>query len=174
MNRYGRQAMRFWERWMPTRLAALPNREDYFAELGVQAEAEVTDLASQLAGKDLPMETYLQKAARLATARIQAEEIVMASLVWTGDPELPLAEAREEWEQTSASEENLIAWAERMQDSPDSMLSTEELRELADRWALPTAFLEELVATEPPREHMLRNQAALQEAATIRFLRELQ
>jgi hypothetical protein len=53
------------------------------------------------------------------------------------------------------------------------MPSLEELTELALKWALPVQFLDGLVATEPPREYLLTHQAELQEAATIRFLREL-
>jgi hypothetical protein len=41
----------------------------------------------------------------------------MAQLAWVAHSELPLTEAREEWEQTRASDENLITWAERIQDA---------------------------------------------------------
>lgn len=97
----------------------------------------------------------------------------MAQLVWIGDPELPLEQAREEWEQTRTSDDNLVTWAERMQDSPDLMPSTVELEQMAADWAVPVTFLEGLVATEPPRDYLRENEAVLQEAATIRFLREL-
>ncbi|WP_448233126.1 hypothetical protein [Microbacterium lacticum] len=126
-----------------------------------------------LAGSDPKGETYLEKVARLATARRIAEEVVVAQLVWTRDPDLPLDQAREEWEQTRPADENLVAWAERMQDFPDSMPSSEELDEMANAWALPASFLEGLVATEPPREYLRQHAAELAEAATIRFLREL-
>jgi hypothetical protein len=173
VNKYGMQALRHWQAWMPTRLAALEDPRSYFSELGAQIQAEVTDLAWELAGPALPAETYLQKAARLMTARRQAEEVVMGNLVWTGDPELPLDQAREEWEQTRASDESLISWAERIQDYPDSMPSSKELDELAEKWAVSPEFLQGLVATEPPRDYLLAHQAELQEATTIRFLREL-
>lgn len=134
---------------------------------------EVTHLAQMLAGPDPRGETYLQKVARLTMARRTAEEVVMAQLAWINDPELPLGQAREEWEQTRPSDENLISWAERMQDSPDLMPSSVELEQMAKDWALSVEFLQVLVATEPPREYMRANQAALREAANIRFLREL-
>ncbi len=134
---------------------------------------EVTHLAQMLAGPDPRGETYLQKVARLSTARRTAEEVVMAQLAWINDPELPLGQAREEWEQTRPSDENLISWAERMQDSPDLMPSSVELEQMAKDWALSVEFLQLLVATEPPREYMRANQATLREAANIRFLREL-
>lgn len=173
MNKYGMLAMRHWQEWMPTRLAALEDPTSFFSELGVQIQAEVIDLALHLAGADSQAETYLQKAARLMTARRLAEEVVMANLVWTGNPELPLDQAREEWEQTRPSDENLISWAERSQDYPDSMPSSQELDDIAERWAVSPEFLQGLAATEPPRDYLLAHQAELQEATTIRFLREL-
>ena len=45
--------------------------------------------------------------------------------------------------------------------------------QMAKDWAVPTSFLEGLVATEPPREYLRANAQVLTEAATIRFLREL-
>jgi hypothetical protein len=173
VNKYGTLALARWQRWMPTRIQTLPNPTAYFSQLGMQIQAEVTDLAWELAGPDLPAETYLEKAARLMTARRLAEEVVMANLVWTGDPELPLDQAREEWEQTRPSDENLISWAERIQDFPDSMPSSQEMDDLAQKWAVSVEFLERLVASEPPREYLLAHQAELNEATTIRFLREL-
>lgn len=44
---------------------------------------------------------------------------------------------------------------------------------MAKDWAIPVEFLEGLVANEPPREYLRANKAVLDEAATIRFLREL-
>lgn len=176
MNRYAMIAKEHWERYAPSLVAALPDRTRFFTDLGAEVEAQVSDLTDRLArmtAGDSSAESYLEKVARLQTARRTAEEVVMAELVWTRDPELPLPEAREEWEQTRPSDENLIAWAERIQDYPDSMPSTDELEQMAETWAVSVEFLEELVATEPPREYMQANQPALLEAANIRFLREL-
>ncbi|MGH3261264.1 MAG: hypothetical protein ACRDNS_04625, partial [Trebonia sp.] len=139
-------------------------------------EARVNNLAARLASmttQPCSTESYLEKVARLQTARRTAEEVVMAELVWIKDPELTLPEAREEWEQTRPADENLIAWAERIQDYPDSMPATDELETMAETWALSVEFLQALVATEPPREYMQANQPALAEAANIRFWREL-
>ena len=173
MNKYGMQALNQWRQQRPSRLTALPDPGDYFTRLGLLIQAQVTDVALRLAGPDVPAETYLHKAARLTTARKVAEEVVMANLVWTGDPELPLDQAREEWVQTRPSDENLIAWAERIQDYPDSMPSSAELDEIAEKWAVSLDFLLGLLATEPPREYLLAHQAEFQEATTIRFLREV-
>jgi hypothetical protein len=176
MNRYATLARQHWETHGPSRVAALPDPTRFFSELGAEVEAQVSDLTARLAmmtAGDCTTESYLEKVARLQTARRTAEEVVMAELVWIKDPELPLPEAREEWEQTRPSDENLIAWAERIQDYPDSMPSTDELEDMAQTWALSVEFLEELVATEPPRDYMRANQPALLEAANIRFWREL-
>lgn len=173
MNRYGMIAQRHWRTFAPTRVAALPDPTVFFTELGLQVQAQVNELAARLAGTDCPAETYWEKVARLQTARTTAEEVVMAQLVWINAPELPLDQAREEWEQTRPSDENLITWAERIQDCPDSMPSTVELEEMARTWALPVEFLHQLVASESPREYLRSHQTVLNEAATIRFLREL-
>ncbi len=176
MNRYATMARQHWERYAPSRVAALPDPTRFFSELGTEVEGQVSDLTERLAmmtAGDCSAESYLETVARLQTARRTAEEVVMAELVWIKDPELSLPEAREEWEQTRPADEDLISWAERIQGYPDSMPSTDELEEMAQTWALSVEFLQELVATEPPRDYMQTNQPALSEAANIRFWREL-
>jgi hypothetical protein len=173
MNKYGQMALSHWQATSPNRVAELSDPTVFFEALGLEMQEQVMNLASILAGSDRQGETFMQKVARLTAARKQAEEVVMTQLAWITDPSLPLDQAREEWEQTRPSDENLILWAERMQDSPDSMPSSVDLEEMAKTWALPVEFLLELAATEPPREYMKENQAALAEAATIRFFREL-
>lgn len=176
MNRYARIAQRHWQDHAPSRVGALPDPIGFFTALGAEVEAQVNDLATRIAS--MPTERcsprpYWVQVARLQTARRTAEEVVMAQLVWITNPELPLDQAREEWEQTRVSDENLIAWAERMQNYPDSMPSTAELEEMAKTWALSVEFLEALVASEPPREYVRSNRPVVAEAASIRFLREL-
>jgi hypothetical protein len=173
MNKYGQMALSHWQATAPNRVAELSDPTAFFEALGLEMQEQVTNLASMLAGSDLRGETFLQKVARLTAARKQAEEVVMSQLAWITDPSLPLDQAREEWEQTRPSDENLILWAERIQDCQDSMPSSVDLEEMAKTWALPIEFLLELAATEPPREYMRANQPALAEAATIRFFREL-
>src|SRR5579875_1932052 len=163
MNRYGTIALQHWQTYTPSRVAALADATQFFSELGAEVEAQVGDLAARVASMR----------PERCSAESYAEKVVMAELVWIKDPELPLPEAREEWEQTRPADENLISWAERIQDYPDSMPATDELEEMAQTWALPVEFLEELVATEPPRDYMRANQPALLEAANIRFWREL-
>ncbi len=173
MNQYAAIAQRHWERYAPSLIAGLADASAFFRDLGLEVQRQVETLMASLAGLDSADETYPEKTARLQRARRTGEEVVMAELVWIKDPELPLDQAREEWEQTRASDESLIIWAERIQNFPDSMPSTDELEEMAKTWALSVEFLQELAATEPPGEYMQANQAALAEAATIRFCREL-
>ena len=62
MNQYGEMARRHWARWLPGRLAAIENPEQFFTGLGNQAEEKITALAWELAGDDPPGEPYLAKA----------------------------------------------------------------------------------------------------------------
>lgn len=173
MNIYGARAMRFWRRWAPSRVAAMPDRIEFFTNLGEQVQGQVSDLACLLAGPDRRRETYSQKVARLRTATRTAEEVVMAQLVWVVDPELSLSQAREEWEQTRPMDESLISWAHRVQDCPDLMPSTVELEEMAKTWAVSPEFLTSLVEADSPREFLMTNAATLAEAASIRFMSDV-
>ena len=132
-----------------------------------------TTPASVLAKTASSEQTYLQDVAHRMTALRIAEEVVMQQLAWVSDPSLPLDEARQEWNQTTPNDENLIMWAERMQDAPDLMPSTVDLEQKAKDWAVPVWFLEGLVEAEIPRRYLEEHQSLLAEAATIRFLREV-
>ena len=181
MNKYGAQAMRHWKTHAPERFQSLDDPARFFTELGQQAQGQITELARQieanrpllLAKTSSSRETYLKDMAHRMTALRIAEEVVMQQLAWVSDPSLPLDEAREEWEQTRPSDENLVTWAERMQDAPDLMPSTVDLEQKAKDWAVPTWFLEGLVEAEIPRRYLEEHQSLLAEAATIRFLREV-
>ncbi|OYO08832.1 hypothetical protein CGZ94_20270 [Enemella evansiae] len=181
MNKYGARALEHWRTHAPERLAQIENPERFFTDLGLEAQGQITDLAHQietnrplmLAMTGSSRETYLQEVARRTTALRIAEEVVMNQLAWIHDPALPLTEAREEWNQTTANDENLIMWAERMQDAPDLMPSTVDLEQKAKDWAVPVWFLEGLVEAEIPRRYLEEHQSLLAEAATIRFLREV-
>ncbi|BEH01861.1 hypothetical protein brsh051_11420 [Brooklawnia propionicigenes] len=181
MNKYGARAREHWRTHAPQRYEQIENPERFFTELGREAQGQITDLARQietnrplmLAKTRSSRETYLQEVARRMTALRIAEEVVMNQLAWIHDPALPLSEAREEWNQTTANDENLIMWAERMQDSPDLMPATIDLEQKAKDWAVPVWFLEGLVEAEIPRRYLEEHQSVLAEAATIRFLREV-
>lgn len=180
MNRYGARVREQWAKHAPNRLAELEDPERFFTDLGAEIQGQVSDLAAKLEDNQSLMletgrsseQTYLQDMARRATAR-RIAEVVMNQLAWISDPSLPLDQAREEWEQTRPSDENLVTWAERMQDASDLMPSTAELEDKAKEWAVPVEFLEGLVEAEIPRQYLESNRPLLAEAATIRFLREV-
>ena len=86
MNRYGLMAQRHWERWLPSRYAAIEDPESFFTDLGSEVAERIDVLALRLAGDDQPGEGYLGKAGRLGQARHQAQEIILAEMVLL-DPE---------------------------------------------------------------------------------------
>lgn len=81
MNRYGKLAMEMWQQLAPAAYSEIPDPNLHFSTLGTEAEARISQLAVQLAGDDLPGETYWQKVARLETAKRTAEEIVQNDLL---------------------------------------------------------------------------------------------
>ena len=91
MNKYGRMAMRHWQKTDPERYRAIADsdRESFFSQLGERAETEIQQLQDTLAGSDPPQESYLKKVGRLNMARLQAEERVLAELILIPGPEIP-------------------------------------------------------------------------------------
>jgi hypothetical protein len=81
VNRYGATAMRHWARWLPSAYAGISDPQAFFTELGEEVAAQVEELADYLAGEDRPGEGYLDQVARLFTARMVAEEIVLPQRV---------------------------------------------------------------------------------------------
>ena len=77
MNRYGLMAQRHWARWLPQRYATIEDPDSFFSTLGQETAQQIDDLATELAGDDLPGEDYLAKTGRLTAARSQAEEIIL-------------------------------------------------------------------------------------------------
>lgn len=184
MNQYGRKAQEHWSVHAPNRIEEMDDPEAFFTRLGLEISGQINDLARHLeANPELTVATvrssrengrYLQEVARRMTARRIAEEVVMNQMVWIHDPSLPLDEARQEWEETRASDESLISWAERIQDAPDLMPATVDLEEKAKDWAVPVWFLEGLAMAEIPGQYAREHQEILTEAANVRFLREVQ
>ncbi len=89
MNRYGAQAMSHWQQTNPQRYATIANPETFFAQLGAEAEAEIHQRATAIAGTDPAGENYLQKVGRLNMARFTAESEVMSETLLIPDPEDP-------------------------------------------------------------------------------------
>lgn len=81
MNRYGVMAMRYWARWLPGAYAGISDADAFFTELGEEVAWQVEELAERLAGEGRPGEGYLDRVARLFTARAVAEEIILPQLV---------------------------------------------------------------------------------------------
>lgn len=101
MNEYGRQALEYWQTYRPAAYAALEDPVVFFTNLGEQIEQQVHDASTKLAGPDRADEGYLEKVARLRTARITAEELVLQDLLFlppaptTDATELPVTAPRE-------------------------------------------------------------------------------
>ena len=81
MNRYGAMAERHWRRWLPGRVAAMVDPVGFFSRLGREVEAQIEELAAELAGDDPPGEGYLEKLGRLNMAWLRAEEVVLQERV---------------------------------------------------------------------------------------------
>ncbi|MGH9156117.1 MAG: TnpV protein [Acidimicrobiales bacterium] len=95
MNPYGRRAMEHLARNAPDRLAAMADPQTHFSELGELIAEQVLDLEQSLAGPTPPAETYPERVGRLNMARLRAEEVVFAELVWPvlEDEDEPLMDA---------------------------------------------------------------------------------
>lgn len=84
MTSYASQAEHLWRTAAPTAYAQLGDQADrttFFQSLGAEAERLVGEMTSQIAGVDLPGETYLEKVGRLNAAKSQAEEIARAQVL---------------------------------------------------------------------------------------------
>lgn len=184
MTHYARRIREHWERYAPNRMKMLAasgeDLETLFSEIGTEVLSEVSSLSEEMARvmlAEIPeaRETYLTEVALLTTARRLAEEIAMThQLAWMSDPSMTLAEARQEWEDTRPMDDGLMMIVDRIQDSPYPVYSTEELEEIAQGWAIPMWFLEGLIQAEMPYRYLEEHQGIMEEAANIRFLREVQ
>lgn len=82
-NQYGNLAQHHWRIHCPTAYRQIDNPREFFYRLGEQIADQVDELAWKLAGPDSLSEAYLHKVGRLNTARAQAEETVLADLVYS-------------------------------------------------------------------------------------------
>jgi hypothetical protein len=112
MNRYGQLLMGQWRRADPQRFSQIPNPEEFFGQKGMELETEIQTLASALAGPDQPGESYLDKTARLSTARFNAESDLIR--------EAMLPSPEEDQEEPLPAEWRSVAW-----DDPDNEDPTE-------------------------------------------------
>lgn len=77
MNKYGAQAQKHWQTYLPRRYSQLEDPGAFFTQLGEEIEEEVDAMQMAIAGTDPKGELYLQKVGRLNEARMSAESQVM-------------------------------------------------------------------------------------------------
>ena len=87
MNRYGRTARAHWERYAPARVQALEDPEGFFTDLGEQIEGQVQAIALELEQSTPAVPEYLDRVAQLSGFRRQAEEQVLAEMVFSVEAE---------------------------------------------------------------------------------------
>lgn len=87
MNRYGQTARAHWERHAPSKISALEDPESFFTDLGEQIEAQVQIIALELERSAPEAAEYLDRVAQLTGFRRQAEEQVLAELVFSVEHE---------------------------------------------------------------------------------------
>ena len=105
-SRYAALARRHWERWLPERLAEIPEgeRDSFFSTLGEEISQKVESLELELRGPDLPGESFMERVGRFNMARLQAEERALSEL-------LPVPEEEPEVPETPVMTDAEICWA---------------------------------------------------------------
>lgn len=81
LNPYGQMALDHWAKWRPNQLSQIPDPQTFFSRLGLDVEAQIDQVAADLAGDDPGGEGYLEKVGRLRMARFTAESQVLRELV---------------------------------------------------------------------------------------------
>jgi hypothetical protein len=88
MNQYGQRAQTYYQTYLPSRLAQIPDPRAFFETLGQEIAEQVGQVSSELAAEDRqPGETFTQALGREKNARARAEELVMQDLVYGLEPE---------------------------------------------------------------------------------------
>lgn len=149
MNEYGQRGMAHWRTHRPQAYQSLENPEEFFTRMGEEIATEITALAHQLAGPDLPEESYLGKVARLNNATSRATEIALESSSLYATPEL----TRQEWEDATEQHlEALVAWAWARQSQREGLTDQDvpDETEMSKRWLLPESVLTAMAASSSP------------------------
>ncbi len=94
--RYTAMVRRYWTRHRPAATAQLPDAEAFFRSLGTQIATQVVSVSHQMLGEDRPWETPMEKIGRVNATTKQAEELVLADLLYSAAPELDPVEELEE------------------------------------------------------------------------------
>ena len=86
MNRYGRMAFDHTRQHRPKAFSSMADPASHFSQLGEEIESRINQLRDQMLGAPVPAETLEDYHQRSYQTRHQAEEIVLAEMVWT-EPE---------------------------------------------------------------------------------------
>jgi hypothetical protein len=88
VNQYGQRALTYYQTYLPSRLAQIPDPTAFFETLGQEIAEEIAQLSSQMAAKDrVPGQTTLQAFGGEQNAMRRAQEQVMQDLVYGIEPE---------------------------------------------------------------------------------------
>lgn len=87
VNELGVAARDYYRDYLPGLYASIGDPQMFFSQLGQDLQSQVTSLMFDLAGPDLPQETYLAKVGRLNAARSRAREQVLSEQVYSLEPE---------------------------------------------------------------------------------------
>ncbi|MEX2548451.1 MAG: hypothetical protein WD830_11805 [Chloroflexota bacterium] len=82
MNRYGRMAYEHTKQHRPTGFGALTDPTAFFSTIGEEAAAQITRLRDEMLGPQRSGENLEAYRRRSYQAQHQAEELVLAELVW--------------------------------------------------------------------------------------------
>lgn len=147
MNIYGQRAQHQMQRFQPDQYSQITDPTAHFTELGEEIAVAIDNLTSQLAGPDLPGEEYLEKVARLNSAKNRAIELVWEEFGMNRPGEI----SREEWEQAHDMEQEfLVEWANRAAIG-GTVIDPFEIEDLAQDTMLPVSFLSMLISVASPR-----------------------
>ena len=172
MNRYGLIAREHWARHAPTRYATLEDPEAFFTQLGETAAAQIEAIATELE-RTLPADLPDQeRVGQLRAIQKQAEEVVLAELVYSVEPE-PASRAQELDDMLGQlpDEKIILDQLQWIQDQAEYQAEveghsrvalTEEQEELADR-------LHKLL----PLVHLDRSPYEMDEAEVVNRIRAL-
>lgn len=86
-NELATLARRYYETYLPSRVAAMSDPEMFFREFGTGTAKQIRSLEATMVGPDSLDEDYLAKLGRLGTARQQATEKILGETLYSLTPE---------------------------------------------------------------------------------------
>jgi hypothetical protein len=87
MNQLGQTARQYYQDYLPSAFADIPNPDEYFHQLGEELQEAVIAAAAEIAGPDPQGEGYLEKVGRLNAATMQAQELILSERLYCHQPE---------------------------------------------------------------------------------------